>query len=396
MAGFLAICLGVAFGFVNIEPAPFDVLIGLTLASILINCPGKFFHQSRTILVIMAVVIFFHVPSFIIFMDQPNYHYAFITIYLSIFAILAYWITRFHQLILTRFLLGYLVGAAAFSILSAIDFFTNSQILGGHFVWMGVRAVGMFKDPNVFGAYLVPALALSLSVPCKIPAARLLIRGVLFTSILLGLAAAGSRGAWLNASVTFLCVALFRQMKKPFSTVRRSTSEIFSILMTCGLGALLFFLSTRDRVPFIDYLQERGRLHGYDSDRFANQFNLMKLSDHFVFGVGAGRLEQYTGNFSSHNSYLRILVEGGVLSLCSFAVVVFLAVHYGHRSGSINDDRNSWYQDIPLVAASSIVGILANSFVVDTLHWRHFWLVLAIALASARKPITKTNCQTCN
>ncbi len=28
--------------------------------------------------------------------------------------------------------------------------------------------------------------------------------------------------------------------------------------------------------------------------------------------------------------------------------------------------------------SSSLFGVLLNSFVIDTLHWRHFWLLLAL------------------
>jgi hypothetical protein len=33
---------------------------------------------------------------------------------------------------------------------------------------------------------------------------------------------------------------------------------------------------------------------------------------------------------------------------------------------------------------SSLVGILVQSFVIDTLHWRHFWIILGFVFGIAK------------
>lgn len=75
-----------------------------------------------------------------------------------------------------------------------------------------------------------------------------------------------------------------------------------------------------------------------------------------------------------HNLYLRVLVENGWLAFLGWGLFLsgwLIASYHGSiRSGRFVVDY--------VVAVSVVAGILVESLVIDTLHWRHFFLFLAV------------------
>jgi hypothetical protein len=50
----------------------------------------------------------------------------------------------------------------------------------------------------------------------------------------------------------------------------------------------------------------------------------------------------------------------------------------------IEQAEDPWYREVNLVVFACIAGHLVNSFVIDTVHWRHIWFIYAIPWAPAR------------
>jgi hypothetical protein len=73
---------------------------------------------------------------------------------------------------------------------------------------------------------------------------------------------------------------------------------------------------------------------------------------------------------------MRVLSENGFVGLISFVAFILICLGRGLIMGW--KTRDEYWQKIFFVASACILGHIVNSGVVDTLHWRHFWLLLAL------------------
>ncbi len=225
------------------------------------------------------------------------------------------------------------------------------------------RIYGLFKDPNVFGPFVAPAIALLCA---RWPDLHWAPR---WGAILLALAAVPAslaRGAIIVLAVTLLvlgAVALYRRW-------RAIAVYCFGLLGAGALGLLAFLVFSgsslaRDRLSTI--------FQNYDAVRFDGQLaGLNWLKEHPIsLGLGPGNYE-YVLQLPSHQTFLRMLVETGPLSLMAFLVLLWMAIRLIRVP-----DRGT----VAWVAA--FIGLTTYALLIDAVHWRHFWVVAAIALATA-------------
>jgi hypothetical protein len=90
----------------------------------------------------------------------------------------------------------------------------------------------------------------------------------------------------------------------------------------------------------------------------------------WAFGIGPGRWEEVIP-FSAHGLYARALVEQGLIGLGVLLFVLFTVLRGLCKK---KDDP------LALVLFCSIAGIMVQSLVIDTVHWRHFYLLVGLAL----------------
>ena len=92
------------------------------------------------------------------------------------------------------------------------------------------------------------------------------------------------------------------------------------------------------------------------------------------FGIGPGQYADVVG-IAAHSTYLRALGEEGVLGftliVALFLVTLILAW------GNVLAGRTTFGISAGLLLGLW-VGLIANSFFIDTLHWRHLWLVAGL------------------
>jgi hypothetical protein len=91
--------------------------------------------------------------------------------------------------------------------------------------------------------------------------------------------------------------------------------------------------------------------------------------------LGIGPL-QFTRFFpeDTHNSYLNAFMSGGWISGICYPVLIFITVILGFRYIFV---RVPW-QRAYLAVFTAFLGTVGESFVIDTDHWRHFWLMLGM------------------
>jgi O-antigen ligase len=243
---------------------------------------------------------------------------------------------------------------------------------------MGPRAKGLFKDPNVFGAFLVPAALILLE---EVATPRLLrLRGITKTVLLsvlgVGILFSFSRAAWLNVAVGALVMFLVLALRRGGS--RRAT-VILAVVVTAAAALFVSVAVTSS----LSFLEQRARFQVYDVQRFGAQLSGVELAVQYPLGIGPGQFERVLP-ISAHSTYVRALAEEGLLGLLVLLALMVLTLVLATRNAGRGIDT---YGIGSAVLLSAWCGLLANSVFIDTLHWRHLWLVAALIWAgAARRP----------
>jgi O-antigen ligase len=121
-------------------------------------------------------------------------------------------------------------------------------------------------------------------------------------------------------------------------------------------------------------------LQSYDRVRFATHDLALTTAVERPFGIGPGQSEGLFG-YATHSMYLRVLSENGFLALAG--ILVFVAVTAARAFRLTRYAESPAVREFNLVLFACIVGHLVNSDVIDTVHWRHIWLIYALAWTPA-------------
>jgi O-antigen ligase len=372
----VVVALGfVLFGVVFVEPAPPDLVFGIAIAVAIVT--GRF-HLRRvppTVVVLLGAFLVLNLLSTVSAIDAARAALFFvITVYLVVFSV---WLTSWvdteqrSRLILRALIAGAVVSAVVGSVAPFLPFAAADD-------WhSGGRAMAFFADPNVFGPFLVlPALILieELLDPRLLRSSRAT-KLVLFFVLAIGILFAYSRAAWLNAAVGALA------MLAVFALRRGGGRKAFVLLGTIVVSMALL-AGTVAVSGSADFLEQRARIQIYDQERFAGQESGLELVSSHPFGIGPGQFEDVVG-IAAHSTYIRALGEQGVLGLLT-VVTLFIVTLLMAARNAVRGRGTYGIGSAALLAAWC--GILANSAFVDTLHWRHLWLLAALIWIGSMRP----------
>jgi hypothetical protein len=266
---------------------------------------------------------------------------------------------------------GLMVGAMVAS-LAAIGGYFN-LVPGGHdLLTLYERARGTFKDPNVLGAFLIlPALfALQAVVTARFfKASRNAIAfGIMSLAILL----AFSRAAWGGLILTSAFMLVLMVLT---SRTRGERSRIVIITVIAVLGAVLLLAVLLSFDSIAEMFRQRASFdQSYDEGRFGRFGRHILGADMALdlpFGIGPLQFHRYFPE-DTHNSYLNAFMSGGWLSGICYPALVFATVIIGFRHVFV---RVPW-QRAYLAIFAAFLGTVGESFIIDTDHWRHFWMML--------------------
>lgn len=382
----LAVGLGLLLlGVVAVEPAPPDGVFAVVIALSLVT--GRF-RLERAPALMVALVAFFLLLNVASMVDAVDFSraalFAGVTLYLAIFAL---WLTGWFdsQRKARLVVLGYLVGALVSSALATLAILASFPGSNLFVTGDGLRATALFKDPNVFGPFLVPpALILieELLTPRLLRFGRLdaLIKLSALLILMLGLFFSYSRGALLNfgAAVAVMLVIL---------AIRRGGGKrAATLLVVLAVGGSGIF-GVAALTGQLDFFQERAQAQGYDKQRFAAQRQGIKYGEENVLGIGPGQFEVLQP-VVSHNTYVRALSEQGFLGFVTIVGLLLATLVYAARNAVLGRDSYG----IGSAALLGIwVGIAVESFFIDTLHWRHLWLVAGLIWVASTRPLEETD-----
>jgi O-Antigen ligase len=366
-----AVALGVLLlAVVRIEPAPSDLVFAVVIA--VAFAVGIFDLERVPISVISLVGVFLalNLLAAIQAIDPGRAAEFFgITLYLGIFAL---WLTSYvcsarrARLVLV----AYLAGAALSAAIACAALF--APFPGAEAFVSGPRAQGLFKDPNVFGPFLVPAALILLeeTVAPRLLRWRPTTKLVVLSVLIVGIVFSFSRAAWLNLAVGTLVLLAVLALRRGGG--RRAMTLL---VVTLVAGAALFGVVAA--TSSLGFLTERAAFQDYDTQRFGAQASGLEVAAEHPLGIGPGQFERIS-ELSAHSTYVRALAEEGVLGALVVLGLMLLTLGFAARNVALGVDTYG-IGSAGLLAAWC--GLLANSSFVDTLHWRHLWLVAALIWA---------------
>ena len=107
--------------------------------------------------------------------------------------------------------------------------------------------------------------------------------------------------------------------------------------------------------------------------RFARHILGAILALDMPFGIGPLQFSKYFPE-DPHNSYLNAFMAGGWLSGICYPILVALSLAFGLRATLV---RTPWQQGT-IVVFAGYFGVATESFIIDTDHWRHTFLLLGV------------------
>lgn len=357
----------VLFGIVFVEPAPPDIVFAVAIAVAIVTGRAHIRRIPPLVLLLLGALLVLNLVSAVATVDAARAGvFFFVTAYLVVFSVwLTAWIDSEARM---RLVVRALLAGAVFSALVGV--LAPFLPLAAAEAWHNQgRAKAFFEDPNVFGPFLVlPALILveELLQPRLLRTGRIT-KLALFSVLTIGVLFASSRAAWLNAAVAALT------MLTVFALRRGGGRNAFVLVGTIAVAATVL-LGAISLSGSGDFLQERARFQAYDEERFAAQRAGVELATSHPFGIGPGQFEQVVG-YAAHSTYIRALTEQGFLGLLT-VVLLFLATLAAAARNAVAGRGTFGIGSATLLAAWC--GTLANSLFVDTLHWRHLWLIAAL------------------
>jgi hypothetical protein len=266
---------------------------------------------------------------------------------------------------------GLVVGALIASVAGIAGYL--NLVPGGHdLLTLYERARGTFKDPNVLGAFLIlPALFVLQSVVSD-GFGKSFRSAIALTIMALAILLAFSRAAWGGLALTSAFMLALMVLTSP-SRAQRSRIIVMSVVAVILLVLLIAVLLSFDSIR--DMFQQRASFdQSYDEGRFGRFGRHILGADMALdlpFGIGPLQFHNYFPE-DTHNSYLNAFMSGGWLAGICYPALVFITVIFGFRHVFVPVPWQRTY----LAIFAAFLGTVGESFVIDTDHWRHFWMML--------------------
>jgi O-Antigen ligase len=364
--------VGASGAIVFIEPSPYE-LVTLLAAVIFIATGLRLRLVFMPLLLLLFLLNIGYTISAVPFLDRPEVaNWIATSWYMAItvifFAMVVSEDTAARLDMLRR---GLIVGAVIAATAGVAGYF--NLVPGGHdLLTLYERARGTFKDPNVLGAFLVlPALFVLQSVVSDRPGKSFrsaMALGIMALAILL----AFSRAAWGGLLITsaFMLALMVLTSRSHAQRSRIIVTAVVAVIIVAMLVAVLLSFDTvgemfKQRASF-DQSYDEGRF-----GRFGRHILGAQMALDLPFGIGPLQFHNYFPE-DTHNSYLNAFMSGGWIAGICYPALVFVTVIMGFRHVFI---RVPW-QRAYLAIFSAFLGTVGESFIIDTDHWRHFWMML--------------------
>jgi hypothetical protein len=363
-----------------IEPAPHD---GLMMV-LLVTCVGARVGFDRKLLPLLLLIVLWLVGGLMSLVqvgDQAkDIQYVGTSIYLGIAAVMfacLFCDGNLARLVILR--RGYILAALIATAAGYIGFF---HVVPGADIFLdNDRVSATFKDPNVYGPFLIfPIVWLLVSLLVR--GIRLLDVAVLMI-LLGGLLLSFSRGAWTHfvISAAIGIVIVFAVTPDPRM---RARIVVLGLLGAAVVALLLVALASISSVH--DMIIDRAKaIQPYDVGP-GGRFWLQRLALGAILdnpnGLGPFEFDRIFG-LQQHNVYMQGFLVYGWLGGAAYMALVAITL----ALGLLTVATPTPWQYYLITAYAVFAGEAFEGMIVDTDHWRHFFLVLGMVWGLATATI---------
>ena len=264
---------------------------------------------------------------------------------------------------------GYLWAAVLTAVAGIAGYFELLPGLSELFTKFG-RAKGTFKDPNVFGPFIVPAFIYCVHIILSADERGTFFKTVAAATLCVALLVSFSRGAWFNAVISLAIYGYLIFIAAPTNRFRIKLLVIsfFGVcILMLGIGALIQL----DSISSL--LSERAAVtHSYDTGpegRFGGQLKALRIIASNPLGIGALEFSRSFHSEDVHNVYLSMFLNSGWLGGFLYCAVVVATIVAGLASAF----RKTALQGLSIVLVSSFISLAMEGAIIDSDHWRHFF-----------------------
>jgi hypothetical protein len=358
-------------GFVAIEPSPFEFMFPIAL---LVFADGGMLFD-RALAALIVPLLLWSASGFLTLVpwvqERESVTFVLITLYIC-FATIAFAAivaaAPFARMATIRS--GYVAAGVVSAILGIVGYFNIAGTADWFTLYDGSRAMGFFKDPNVFAPFLVPPITWLLQD-------MFLGRGALATKLacllimLLGLLLSFSRGAIIFCAMSFVLLLGITFLTAESSRLRRRAVVIGALMAGLVVVLLLAVLA----VPSVRELAtERATLtEDYDSGpqgRFGNQVRSIPMLLELPFGFGPLRFDKIFPQ-APHQVFLSAFASfgwsGGIAFLTFAAITLYLGWRLCFRRSALQTEAIGLW--------SSLFPLIVQGVQIDTSHWRHLFVL---------------------
>jgi O-Antigen ligase len=262
----------------------------------------------------------------------------------------------------------------------------------------GPRPAGTSGNPNLLGSYLVTSFFVLLASPW--PRARLL-RLVAAGWLLWGIWLTGSNGgiSGLLLGLAVLGVGAVFRRGRTREQVQGLVGALLLVvvLLVVGAGALIEWQAGRSgpiRV-FSDESQESplGSTLGRTDRGLEDRLEIWRrtweaASPHVVLGIGPGQFvglnlpnPKGVARSSTHNDYLSVTIERGLLGLIAYLAICWMLVRWSGRLLVAEGDGRATHRAL----GGAVWANLAFGLAHETYHFRHMWMLYALVWVAAHQ-----------
>ena len=373
MLGSAMVACGVFLsGFVMSEPAPYELLMVVQVAVwFLLGL-----KISRAVAPLLAFLLTFNVGGILSLTVMKDLGtgpmYLAVSTFLALTSVFYAAIIEDRHQRLRLLFQAWVAAAIITALLGILGYF--HAFPGAEAFTLYDRAKGAFQDPNVFGPFLIaPALYLMHGLLTgKLSSAPLRVAGLLV--IALGVFLSFSRAAWalfLFSAIALVFILLLKERTGAFRLKILLLSLAAIVLLVVAVVIALQFEQVRNL--FLDRTTLVKEYDGGHLGRFArHRIGFLMMMEN-PLGIGPMVFSEIFPE-DEHNIWLKSLTTYGWLGFLSYIAMMAWTLTIGFRF--LLRDRP--WQPYLMIAWIVIVGHVIIGNVIDTDHWRHFYLLLGI------------------
>ena len=362
-------------GVVLFEPSPYEFSFVLVLALGVAAGMSLFSSTIPLLLLATAFIPFGLIGAFQVRYTPLTDAFTFVAVTIFLF-ITSYFVANFvgeapekRVRLIVRAYMAIVVLSSVLGVLAYLRLVPGADA----FVLYG-RAKGMFKDPNVYGPFLIlPAMYVLRDVFFG-HGRKLLFAGILFMLVMIGVFVSFSRAAWGHFALSSLLVFALCFFLEAYA---RDKVRML-ILALVGFMVIVVAFAGLLSIPAVGRLfEERASVtQDYDTGdtgRFGRQGYAFDLALSHPLGLGPTEFHNLRIIEQPHNTYVTVIQAYGWGGGACYYLLVLATLWRGLRGLADPAKRK-----LLIPALAVYIPLVVQSGVIDTHHWRHYFPVVGL------------------